>query len=51
MLQTTRHKNIITLTHGELELHVFAGQDEIKFMRSTDTLNIYKIEKIRLTGG
>ena len=37
----------------KLELHVFTpGQDEIKFIEGqTDTLNIYKIEKIRLTGG
>ena len=47
-------RTLLPLTGMEkLELHVFTpGQDEIKFIEGqTDTLNIYKIEKIRLTGG
>jgi len=39
--------------YEKLELHVFTpGQREIKYLEGlTDTLNVYKIEKIRISGG
>lgn len=47
-------RTLLPITGMErVELHIFTpGQDEIKFLEdSTGTLNVYKIEKIRITGG
>tara|TARA_A100001015_G_scaffold35904_1_gene39628 strand:+ start:299 stop:1753 length:1455 start_codon:yes stop_codon:yes gene_type:complete len=47
-------RTLLPITGNErLELHCFTpGQDEIRYIEGeTDTLNIYKVEKIRISGG
>ena len=47
-------RTLLPITGNErLELHVFTpGQQQIKFIEGeTDTLNVYKVEKIRISGG
>ena len=47
-------RTLLPITGNEkLELHIFTpGQEEIKFIEgTTDTLAVYKIDKIRISGG